>query len=221
MDKLDVKKIVQERLNASQFFQEEFTKDQIYIHHTAGNGNAVAVAKSWNSNPERIATAFVIGEDGTIVQCFSSKHWAYHLGLKNSHFSAHGVPFKQLDKISIGIEVCNWGPITEKDGKFYNYVGRPMKSEEIVKLDTKFRGHQYWHKYHPAQIESLRKLLVYLCETYNIPMDYNEDMWDISKDALRGVRGVYTHVSVRPDKSDMYPCPNLIKMLKSLSGGKS
>jgi len=28
--------------------------------------------------------------------------------------------------------------------------------------------------------------------------------------------GIYTHNSVRPDKSDMYPCPRVIEMLKNL-----
>ena len=68
--KLDIQKIVQHRLSKDQFFEEQSEKKQIYLHHTAGNGNAEGVARFWNSNDSRIATAFVIGENGTIVQCF-------------------------------------------------------------------------------------------------------------------------------------------------------
>ena len=71
--KLDINKIVQARLDKDQFYAEESKKTQIYLHHTAGGGNAVAVSRYWNSNDTRIATAFVIGENGHIVQCFSSK----------------------------------------------------------------------------------------------------------------------------------------------------
>ncbi len=58
--KLDISKIVQARLDKDQFYAEESKKTQIYLHHTAGGGNAVAVSRYWNSNDTRIATAFVI-----------------------------------------------------------------------------------------------------------------------------------------------------------------
>ena len=61
-NKLDIQKIVQHRLSKDQFFEEQSEKKQIYLHHTAGNGNAEGVARFWNSNDSRIATAFVIGE---------------------------------------------------------------------------------------------------------------------------------------------------------------
>jgi len=47
-------------------------------------------------------------------------------------------------------------------------------------------------------------------------MDYNESIWDIDLFALKNEKGIYTHNSVRRDKSDVYPCPRLIEMLKNL-----
>jgi N-acetyl-anhydromuramyl-L-alanine amidase AmpD len=214
--KLDTTKIVQSRLKSTQYFQEETPKNQIYLHHTAGNGNAVGVAKYWDSTKDRIATAFIIGNQGTIVQCFSSREWAYHLGLKNAPFSNMGVPYKALDKNSVGIEVCNWGMLKEKNGKFYNYVGGLVDDSEVTELDKPFKGYTYWHKYTDKQIESLRQLVVYLCETYGISKEYNDDIWDLSKRAMKGEDGIFTHNSVRRDKSDMYPCPRVIEMLKNL-----
>ena len=214
--KLDTTKIVQSRLKSTQYFQEETPKNQIYLHHTAGNGNAVGVAKYWDSTKDRIATAFVIGNSGTIVQCFSSREWAYHLGLKNAPFSNMGLPYKALDKNSVGIEVCNWGMLKEKGGRFYNYVGGLVDPSEVTELDKPFKGYKFWHKYTDKQIESLRQLVVYLCEAYNIPREYNEDIWDLSKRAMKGEDGIFTHNSVRKDKSDMYPCPRVIEMLKNL-----
>jgi N-acetyl-anhydromuramyl-L-alanine amidase AmpD len=214
--KLDTTKIVQSRLKSTQYFQEETPKNQIYLHHTAGNGNAVGVAKYWDSTKDRIATAFIIGNQGTIVQCFSSREWAYHLGLKNAPFSNMGVPYKALDKNSVGIEVCNWGMLKEKNGKFYNYVGGLVDDSEVTELDKPFKGYTYWHKYTDKQIESLRQLVVYLCETYDISKEYNDDIWDLSRRAMKGEDGIFTHNSVRKDKSDMYPCPRVIEMLKNL-----
>jgi hypothetical protein len=54
---LDTSKIVQSRLKKTQYFQEDTPKNQIYLHHTAGGGNAVAVANYWNGTKERVATA--------------------------------------------------------------------------------------------------------------------------------------------------------------------
>jgi N-acetyl-anhydromuramyl-L-alanine amidase AmpD len=214
--KLDISKIKQARLKDNQFFKEESPKTQIYLHHTAGNGNAEGVSRYWNSNETRIGTAFVIGEDGTIVQCFSSKHWGWHLGIDNQDFAKNGAKYVNLNKCSVGIEVCNWGYLTKKGDKFYNYAGGVIKPENVTELEKPFKGFKYWYKYSDAQIEALRQLVVYLCETYDIPTDYRSEIWGIDKVAFQNTKGIFTHNSVRKDKSDMYPCPRVIKMLQSL-----
>ncbi len=214
--KLDVSKIKQARLKETQFFAEESDKTQIYLHHTAGSGNAEAVSRYWNGTSERIATAFVVGQDGLIVQCFSSKHWAWHLGIDQKEFKAQNVPYTNLNKSSVGIEVCNWGYLKEKDGKFYNYVGTRVPESMVTTLDQPYKGFKHWYKYTDAQIESTRQLLVYLCETYKIPSEYRSEIFALDKEAFKGTPGIYTHNSVRKDKSDIYPCPRMIEMLKKL-----
>jgi len=207
----------------SQYFQEEHPKKQIYLHHTAGNASGEAVFLGWSSNSERIATCVSISGigkncvDGQIVQGFSSKYWAYHLGLKQDVFTKAGVKYQSIDKISIGIEICNWGQLTLKDGKFYNYVNREVPASEVCTLEKPYKGFKYYHNYTDAQIASVKELLLLWKETYKIPLSYNEDIWDISKRALSGEPGVYTHNSVRKDKVDIYPHPKMIEMLKSLS----
>ena len=214
--KLDITTILQARLSDNQYFQEEAKKTQIYLHHTAGNGNAVAVSRWWQSNSDRIATAFVIGNKGTIVQCFSSRHWAYHLGIDGQDFAVHGLRYQNLNKLSVGIEVCNWGPLKLKDGKYINYVKGVVDPSEVTVLDKPYKGHVLWHKYTDEQIESTRQLLVYLCETYNIPKAYRKEIFAIDTEAFKNTPGIYTHNSVRKDKSDIYPCPRMIAMLQNL-----
>ena len=213
---LDIQKIVQKRLSKGQFFEEASDKTQIYLHHTAGNGNAEGVARYWNSNDSRIATAFVVGENGTIVQCFSSKHWAWHLGIDSQDFATRGLPYKNLNKLSVGIEVCNWGMLKEKNGKFYNYVKGEINPSYVTTLETPYKGYKHWYRYTDAQIEATRQLVVYLCETYGIPKDYRKEIWGLDVEAFKGSKGIYTHNSVRKDKADIYPCPRMIKMLESL-----
>jgi N-acetyl-anhydromuramyl-L-alanine amidase AmpD len=215
-NKLQIDSIIQERLSPGQFIAEEHPKSQIYLHHTAGGGDAKSVARFWNGNSSKIGTAFVIGERGEIVQCFSSKHWGWHLGVGTEIFKANKIPFLDLNKTSIGIELTNWGMLKTVNGKFVNYVNKVVPSANVTTLDEKFKGHLYWYRYTDEQIESLRKLVEYLCETYDIPKEYNEEIWDIDLNALKNKKGIYTHNSVRRDKSDVYPCPRLIEMLKNL-----
>ena len=204
----------------TQYLKEEHPKKQIYLHHTAGRSNGENTFKWWASNPERVATCVCISGlgavDGQIVQGFSSKYWAYHLGIKRSVFDAYGVPYTNLDKYSIGIEICNWGQLSFTGGKFYNYVGGEVPEKEVIKLDVPYKRHIYFHNYTDAQIESVSQLLVLWNQRYNIPLKYNEDIWTVTQRALRGEAGVFTHNSVRADKIDIYPHPKMIQMLKSL-----
>lgn len=216
MKKLDIQAIKQVRLKDNQYFAESSPKTQIYLHHTAGNGNAEGVSRYWNGNDSRIATAFIIGENGTIVQCFSSRHWAWHLGIDTEDFARNGAKYSNLNKLSVGIEVCNWGYLKKKGDKYYNYAGGVVNPSYVTELDQPYKGYKYWYKYSDAQIESLRQLVVYLCETYDIPKDYRSEIWAIDKEAFKGTKGIFTHNSVRKDKSDIYPDPRVIKMLQNL-----
>jgi hypothetical protein len=218
-------KLTQTQFPASQYIAEEHPKTQIYLHHTAGNPDPFGVFRWWSNTPERVATCISIGGkpkpgqnwiDGEVVQGFSSKYWGYHLGLKQSVFSYNGLPYKSLDKISIGIEICNWGQLSFKDGKYYNYVGGVVAAEDVCTLATPFKGYKHFHNYTDAQIAAVKEMLLSWRDKYNIPLTYNEDIWDITKRALKGEPGVYTHNSVRKDKTDVYPHPKLIAMLKSL-----
>ena len=210
----------------NQYMKDEFTKTQIYLHHTAGNSNPIATFSGWESNPERIAVCVTVGglpgksvsfTDGLIAQGFSSKFWAYHLGLKESTFQKFGIPYKSLDKVSIGIEICNWGQLTKKGDKFYNYVNKIVPVEEVCTLAVPHRGFTYYHNYTDAQIQSVKELLLLWKAKYGIPLTYHEDIWDVCPRALKGEAGVFTHNSVRYDKVDVYPHPKLIAMLKSIS----
>lgn len=227
MQKLDTTKIKQIPMKESQYIKEETKKVQIVLHHTAGNSSGPGVIKMWDADDRgRIATCVTISGnglskdtfDGEICQAFSSKYWAYHLGIKPDVFRAMKVPYQSIDRIAIGIEICNWGPLRKAGSKFLNYVNREVPASQVCELEKPYKGHRYYHAYTDAQIESVRQLLVYWNETYGIPLNYNaNDMWDVSANALSAKPGVYTHNSYRRDKSDISPQPKMIAMLESIS----
>lgn len=179
------------RLDLDEYFPVDVKKSTIYLHHTAGSHRPDYVAQSWNrdkyadGSTKRIATAFIIGGkgrdndstwDGVIVRCFPETQWAWHLGAKGTN--------GMFDKISIGIEICNYGQLTKsKIGQFMTYVNTPLPEDQVLELKTPFRGFKYYHKYTDSQLDSLRELLIYLGTKYGINLKMGLQEW-INKENL-------------------------------------
>jgi N-acetyl-anhydromuramyl-L-alanine amidase AmpD len=218
---LNINNIIQVDFPDNQYFKEQTNKSQVVLHHTVSGQGVDGDIAWWRSTVERIGTALIVNWDGSIYQCFSSKYWSHHLGLK----AANNV---ELNKKSIGIEIDAWGGLVKaNDNKWYPAKWNVASGVNVPNLNVKpienvqeypngYRGFYGFQKYTNAQIESVRKLLVYFGGKYNIPLDYNESMWDVSKDALSGKSGIWTHTSFRKDKSDCHMQNELINMLKSL-----
>ena len=212
-------KIVSVNFPLNQYYQEETTKKQIFLHHTVGGPNALNVYNGWaTDNQGHVATCMVVDGNGVPYQGYSSKYWAYHLGLKSEVFTMHNLKVINLDKTSIALEICNYGGLVKKsDNKWHTVYNTIIPDDQVELYPDGFRGFYAFHKYTDEQIETVRQLLLYWCDRYNIPKTYNEDMWDIGVNALSCVPGIYTHVSVRYDKSDLYRCERMISMLQNLS----
>ncbi len=223
-------KIVWSPLDEGQYIREAVAKSSIYIHHTAGSASPQGVKRWWNETETRVGTAFIIGgkptrsshdwKDGELVQVFSSKYWAYHLGLKKSNMPPGSAGSKYLNSSSIGIELCNWGYLSKKaDGKYYTNVNSVVPEEDVLDLGYDWRGYRYWHAYTDNQLRILGELIVYLGEKYSIPLCYKGDsIFELDMRAFEGEAGVFTHASVRKDKTDCYPDPRLIQLLKGIGG---
>ena len=216
-------------------------KEYLFLHHTAGWNNPYKTIRNWGKDSRgAIATEFVIGGqsikgddeqyDGEIVKCIPDGGYAWHLGKNGSqHMHVH----------SVGIEVCNFGYLTKggyknREGKwvskksesFYTYSGSEAHPSQVVELDQEFRGRKFWHRYSDKQIESLRKLILFISERDGIDItkglveeikERGVDGFEWNSDAYYGrVKGMWTHTNTRKGKSDMFPQPELIDMLINL-----
>lgn len=207
------RELVEERLRFNllpkgQYIEVETPKRTIVLHHTAG-GSADSSISGWIKDVSPVATPVIIDRDGSIVQSYPSKYWAYSLGVATANYT-------QLEKQSIPIEIASYGYLTPRNGTMFNAYGGQVKNENVCKLNTPFRGQLYFEKYTDEQIESVRRLMLYWGEKYGIDLTYKPEMWDVSKNALRGDGGVWSHTSYRADKTDVFPQPELIEMLKGL-----
>lgn len=225
MNFLDQIQMIQ--LPEDQYEKTETAKDTIYLHHTAGGPSAASVIEYWESNPENIATAFIIDGYGKIFQCFSSKYWAWHLG-SESMLYPKGRPkgalgSRALNSKAIGIELCSWGPIKSViDAKsqpafMTAATGEYIKAEKVRHLDKPYRGYSNYQFYTSQQLVSLKDLLRYLSDKWKIPTAWKGmGMFDIDPRAQAGQPGIWTHTSVRTDKYDCWPQPELIDVLTTL-----
>lgn len=233
---LDLSTIIAEKIGAKNFFKEVYPKNQIYLSHTISHPHPSFVIKRWINNPYKMACCFVIAgkpypneqyyEDGQIHQCFHSKYWAMHLGLHSKQNNVKPILKKKelsrtLEKHSMSITLCNAGVLSWERGRFYSSFRKVIPESEVVEYVDPHRGNQFYHKYTNAQIESLKQVLLYLNELYNIPLTYKSDMWGISESALNGEKGVFTRCSVRTDVNSCHPQPELIQMLLDLSSNQA
>jgi len=199
-------------------------KEYAFLHHTAGWHNPYNCIDQWGRDTRgTIATEFVLGGpsikgndtkyDGVMVQAFPQGGYGWHLGKNGSqHMHTH----------SVGIEVCNFGYVV--NGK--TYAGTRVDDSQIVTLDKPFRGHKTWHRYSDAQIEELRKWILWIGERDSIDIrkglpswikQRGTDAFEFNEDAYYGrVKGLLTHTNTRKDKTDMFPQQELMDMLVSL-----
>ncbi len=200
-----------EMIDWDKYYKTEYKKKQIVIHHSVSGPGTRGDIATWKKYKSNIGTCIIIDRTGGIHQLFSSKYWAYHLGCGNS----------TLDKYSIAVELDNWGQLEERDGKYYTIYGNTVNVPKTIYPEG-FRGEQIFESYHYDQLRTLGALLLFWNKRYNITLKYNEDMFDVSQNALNGNPGVWTHVSYRPfpsnkSKWDCHPDPELISMLKTLN----
>lgn len=208
------------------YFKAEFPKKQIIWHHSAGWDNARGMFDWWkNDKVIHVATAIGITDDGTVWRGFDEKFWGASIGCKINVFQNNGITLQYrngrvinnqaLDESAVAVEVCNWGSLTEKSGKFYTWTNHELPKEKVIELN--YKGIKYFEIYTDAEIRTLKYWTLLNAMRFDIPLDYSyEQFFTVNKKALSGEKGIYTHNSYRVDKNDVSPQPKLIEMAKTL-----
>lgn len=189
----------------------------IVLHHTVSGKGVKGDITHWLKSKFNIGTCVIVSRDGTVNQIFSSRYWAYHLGVKGYVYKRFNIPYKRWDMNSIGVELDSYGGLVKDEAGLWRTVyGNLVDQNNVQEYPKGYRNYYAFEKYTPQQIEATRRLLVYWSELYGIPLDYHPNMWETNADALSGKAGVWSHTSFRFDKSDVHPQPELVQMLKSL-----
>ena len=204
------------------YYEKKYEKTKIIIHNTVGvlrSDIAALTKKDWH-----VSVPYVIARDGTIYELFNPKMWSYHLGK-----GAVGGN-KTNSSTSIGIELSSYGPLkrvgdnletmysevsyTDSKGKARK-TGKDIyctvhQTEFFTELSEPFRGHKYFAGYTDAQMKSLKILIDYLCETFDIPkrlLDENvrNEVFKSGAEA-KAFTGICSHVNfINSGKWDVGP----------------
>jgi N-acetyl-anhydromuramyl-L-alanine amidase AmpD len=214
------------RLTDDQYFKEHTDKTNICLHHTVG-GSAKSTFDYWQSNPDRIATPYIVERDGTIYEVFDPSYWAHHLGLK----MPKNIVYNQR---TIGIELASEGALRsghelntrlgqEKFDTAYLYafdIDTPPfahakrlyhifnDGDKFFDCGINFRDYGFFDLYDEPQTVATIALVNHLCEQFNIPkqlVPFTDKLAFDTSILTNNWSGVYTHVNVRADKSDLSP----------------
>jgi|GEM_PF-1071038 len=196
------------RLSKEQYFPERQKKDLIVLHFTAGT-SCDSAYRTWQSDVARIATAYGVEPDGTIVEFFPPEEWAYHLGVKGTH---------QHDRRSIGIEIANPGPLqldASRPGQLNwwpkNFGTRYCSvAEEDRYVRATYRGMDYFAVMPVTQQQAVGSLVRLLCEQFSIPREASDAArrGDYDLAGFGNYKGVASHSNFRRDKWDVGPAFN-------------
>lgn len=191
------------RLSEKGFFKDPQKKDLIVIHFTAG-GSAKSSLDWWNKLASRVSTPYLVDTDGTIYETYDPQCWSYHLGIQ-------GADGNHLnDKRSIGIEVCNYGPL-KLSGKTLNSWPKNFGnkycdlSEQERYIKTPFRGFDYYAAFTEFQKVAIGFLVDELCLKFQIPKAIAPDAQKNECDVpfFSNWKGIATHANFRKDKFDI------------------
>jgi hypothetical protein len=203
------------RLDTAQYFPVETEKSGICIHHTVG-ASARSSFDHWGRNAEKVGVAYLIDRDGSILEVFPPRAWAFQFGL--TWPDAARIKFERR---FVGIEIASEGGLVEADGKLYAFDRAGVAACERPRngafdFGSRWRSYRWYDQYEAAQVESLLELINHLCDSLAIPRQVPEGFLDYYGETLRDFEGIIGHSMVRSDKTD--PLPDLAFWQKVVAG---
>ena len=106
-------------LDISEDYRDEFVHGEkgsmyqryIVLHDTEGEADPASVVSSWDGSDKGVAAHFIVGKDGSIVQCVPLDNIAHHAGYGDAgHNDMYGVPEDGRDDMVGTTPIGDWAP---------------------------------------------------------------------------------------------------------------
>jgi len=148
-----------ERIESPNHSERHSDKITAIIYHYTAGGSLDGSVKEFQKTASKVSAHYVIGHDGKVVQMVPLDLAAWHAGESVLAGKEH------VNDFSIGIEIVNFGKLTKRGDKFYNWTKVPYEGPTPLHAEG-----AYWEPFTDKQYESLVRLTKELIEKY--PIDH-------------------------------------------------
>jgi N-acetyl-anhydromuramyl-L-alanine amidase AmpD len=177
-------------------------KKQILLSHTSREGaEYVTSLKTRHNGGYKKVPHYLIRKDGRVFQLLDPETYSDYLKDYNN----------QKQTIVITLENLGWLKKNPLNASYINWIGN-IYSEGVY--ERKWRGHFFWDPYTDSQMESLQKLVVDLCERFEIPktcIGHN-----VKVDNVEFYEGIVTRSNYSQNVTDLSPAFDYEELLKVL-----
>ena len=182
------------------YYKDRYSKTQIVIGHTGrGDMRHFGEWKHRRNGKSKRNANFTIDKDGKVYQHFDPKYYSDFIGVEQ-------------DKSNITIVLVNEGWLKNVNNLYIDWLGHTYNKSSPI-FERAWRGHKFWMDYTEEQLDSVRELVVKLCDDFKIKKKcighcvFNEDA-DIFK-------GITFRSNYKSEMTDISPAFNL-DVLKEL-----
>lgn len=182
-------------------------KDRIVLHHTVSDSGKYV--PDWFKDDKgkiKVAVAYIIEKDGTVVQLFDPEFWAWHIGGKSKY---------KENAMSVGIELVNEGVLFKREnGDFYWWIdsenpkGKVKYLGEVHEEKDGWRGYNYFAKYSKEQMAALKELTEFLLNKFPLIPTNCIDNFDYVRGNMWR-KGIVMHCNLVDNKTDLSPAFDL------------
>ena len=167
----------------------------IVLHYTGGSSAKSSANHLCSPTTKASAHCVIDRTNGQIIQLAPFNVMAWHAG-KSRWKDTLGV-----NKIAIGIELDNPGPLTKTGSVYTSWFGQDYPEDQVVQgVDPQTKRLGYWHKYSATQIQVTIELCKLLCAEY-------------------GIKDIVGHSDVSSTKSDPGPAFPMEQFRREVLGG--
>jgi len=151
----------------------EIVPTSTIIHYTAGGTAAGAVETFQNGS---FVAHIIIDRDGTIIQMLPFNRRGVHAGASEWTMS-DGKKVQWFNNFSVGIELVNWGYLTERSpGVYASWAGTIVREEPFVgRHQNKHVPYMYWQPYTCKQLWACYRVVRLLTRHYKMNLILGHD----------------------------------------------
>jgi len=142
---------------ASPNISDGFTPKYLVLHYTANDSFSGAI-RTLTTPANKVSAHFVLGKTGELCQLVAMDKKAWHAGT-SEYRGLNG-----LNAHSVGIEICNFGPLTLKNKKYYSWTNKEVHQDNVF---TDEKG-KHWDVYPHDQLEVLYDMSKAIVDHYKL-----------------------------------------------------